>query len=109
LQAATRNARLQHQRLKAEAGRQRQITRMQQFLTSGDPILVAEALAWVQVNPGVLDTSQLPLDLLIRLPPEATLVDRSSLGIAIETHLQRLAWSEPQVCHYLQQQLARLV
>lgn len=56
LQAATRNARLQQQQLNAEAGRQRQRTRMQQFLTSGDPILVAEALAWVQLNPGVLDT-----------------------------------------------------
>ena len=58
LQTATRHARLQQQQLKAEAGRQRQLTRMQQFFTSGDPILVAEALAWAQVNPGILDTEQ---------------------------------------------------
>ncbi|KAM3114062.1 hypothetical protein [Phormidesmis sp. 146-33] len=30
---------------------------MQQFLASGDPILVAEALAWADINPGVLDIS----------------------------------------------------
>ncbi|MBD2070540.1 hypothetical protein H6F93_24005 [Leptolyngbya sp. FACHB-671] len=44
----------QHQRLKAEAAEQRHIARMQQFLDSGDPILVAEAMAWVRANPGVL-------------------------------------------------------
>jgi hypothetical protein len=47
-------AQVQHQRLKAEAAEQRHIARMQQFLDSGDPILVAEAMVWARANPGVL-------------------------------------------------------
>jgi len=31
---------------------------MQQFLSSGDPILMAEAIAWAAINPGVLDEEQ---------------------------------------------------
>jgi hypothetical protein len=34
---------------------QAHVDRMRQFLTSGDPILMAEAIAWADVNPGVLD------------------------------------------------------
>jgi hypothetical protein len=29
--------------------------RMQRFLDSGDPILMGEAIAWAQFNPGVLN------------------------------------------------------
>jgi hypothetical protein len=47
-------AQAQHQRSKAEAAEQRHIARMQQFLDSGDPILIAEAMAWARANPGVL-------------------------------------------------------
>ncbi|MBD1997036.1 hypothetical protein H6G00_10435 [Leptolyngbya sp. FACHB-541] len=47
-------AQAQHQRLKAAAAEQRHIARMQQFLDSGDPILVVEAMAWARANPGVL-------------------------------------------------------
>ena len=57
-QEATRLTHAQHQQIKSEALQRRQIQRMQQFLESGDPILMAEAMAWAQVNPGVL---QLPL------------------------------------------------
>jgi hypothetical protein len=73
LQEATWLAQSQQHRIQAEAGLQRQVARMQRFLDSGDPILVAEAMAWAQVNPGVLnmspsqrsllaDSSRLPLD-----------------------------------------------
>ena len=37
-----------------------QIERMQQFLDSGDPILIAEATAWAQVHPGVLQMYESP-------------------------------------------------
>ncbi|GAB4379748.1 MAG: hypothetical protein Kow00121_34520 [Elainellaceae cyanobacterium] len=63
-QEATRIAQLQRQRIKSEAAIQRQIDRMQQFLDSGDPVLVAEAMAWAQVNPGILNHNQLQLVLL---------------------------------------------
>lgn len=45
----------QQQRLKQQACEARHIARMQQFLDSNDPILVAEAISWAQVNPGVLE------------------------------------------------------
>jgi hypothetical protein len=45
------------QQIKQEASNAKLIARMQQFLASGDPILVAEALAWANINPGVLDVS----------------------------------------------------
>ena len=64
LQEATRLAQFQHPQIQAEAGLQRQVVRMQQFLDSGDPILVAEAMAWAQVNPGVLNVSLFQRSLL---------------------------------------------
>ena len=56
-QAAVHMAYKQQQQLKQQASEARQIARMQQFLDSDDPILMAEAIAWAQVNPGVLNTS----------------------------------------------------
>ncbi len=105
LQAVARSARTQ--RLKAEAANQRQKTRMQTFLNSGDPILVAEALAWIQANPGVLEVSQPQLDLLTKHQPEATFVERSVILAAIESQKQRLTWSEQQVVHALQQRFGK--
>ena len=61
VQEAAREARSHYQRTQAAAATQRQIDRMQQFLASGDPILMAEAMAWLQVNAGLLpDVGQLP-------------------------------------------------
>ncbi len=45
------------QQIKRQASNAKLIDRMQQFLKSGDPILIAEALAWAEINPGVLDVS----------------------------------------------------
>lgn len=53
-QEAVRLANEQQQRIKQEAFKPHQIMRMQQFLASGDPILISEALAWAQLNPSVL-------------------------------------------------------
>ena len=64
VQEATRLAQSQYPQIHVEAGLQRYIVRMQQFLDSGDPILVAEAMAWVQVNPGVLNVSPFQRSLL---------------------------------------------
>jgi len=38
----------QQEQLKSETAERRQQERMQQFLDSGDPILMAEAIAWLQ-------------------------------------------------------------
>ena len=51
----------QRQQVKQEQSRQRQIARMQRYLDSGDPILIAEAIKWGQQNPGVLEFHQLQL------------------------------------------------
>jgi hypothetical protein len=69
-QEAFRMANEQRQRIKQEAVEARIVARMRQFLHSGDPILVAEALAWAQVNPGVLEVNQLslPIDSLTNSP-----------------------------------------
>ena len=75
---------------------------MQQFLDAGDPILVAEAMAWAQVNPGVLQANQLQLSLLQGFLKGQS-GNRSSILAAIEVQTQQLAWSAQQVSHYLQQ------
>lgn len=76
---ATRIAQAQHYQIKAQAAEGRQIARMQQFLDSGDPILVTEAIAWAQVNPNVLSMS--PLQLLL-------LEERSHWGESKEVNSQ---------------------
>jgi hypothetical protein len=56
IQEATRLTSAQHQQIRSEAADRRQIDRMQKFLDSGDPILVAEAMSWAQVNSGILQS-----------------------------------------------------
>ena len=53
------------QQIKVEANQSRQIARMQRFLASGDPILIAEALAWAEVNPNILDVSAVDLSAIL--------------------------------------------
>ena len=60
-QEADRSAQRQRRQLKRQASQLKQVARMQQFLESDDLILVAEAMAWAAVNPGILDFNQLPL------------------------------------------------
>ncbi|MDX2242509.1 MAG: hypothetical protein NW224_17620 [Leptolyngbyaceae cyanobacterium bins.302] len=45
----------QQQHLKQQASEARQVALMQRYLESNDPILMAEAIAWAQINPGRLD------------------------------------------------------
>jgi hypothetical protein len=56
-QEASKIAWQHQQQIQQQASNQKVIARMQQFLDSGDPILVAEALSWAEVNPGLLDIS----------------------------------------------------
>lgn len=53
-QEASKMAWQRQQQIKREASNAKLIARMQQFLDSGDPILIVEALAWSEINPGVL-------------------------------------------------------
>lgn len=46
------------QQLKQQRSRAKRLAQMQEFLASGDPILMAEAFAWAQMNPGMLDLRQ---------------------------------------------------
>ncbi|HEY9658971.1 MAG TPA: hypothetical protein V6C65_11000 [Allocoleopsis sp.] len=102
---AAKLAQAQHHRIKAQAAEQQQIVRMQQFLESGDPILVAEALAWAQVNPDVLQLNGLQLSLLSASPPQQG-SDCPAIMAAIQHQIEQLQWSDEQVCHALQQRFA---
>jgi hypothetical protein len=104
VQEATRIARSQQQRIQSQAAQQRYVARMQQFLNSGDPILVAEAIAWAQLNPDVLQLNGLQLSLLTTT---GQLVDRLSILAEIETRIQTLGWSEDQITEALQQHFAK--
>lgn len=92
----------QQQRMKHEASEAKLIARMNYFLASGDPILVAEALAWAQVNSVLLEVNQLTL-----LSNNETIVesmDLLALWAAIVIEIQRLAWLPDQVSSYLYEQ-----
>ena len=60
-QEADRSAQRQRRQLKRQASQLKQVVRMQEFLESDDLILVAEAMAWAVINPGILDFNQLSL------------------------------------------------
>ncbi len=51
---AKRQAVKQQPMIAGQRGQAKVIARMQGYLQSGDPILMAEAIAWAEVNPGVL-------------------------------------------------------
>ena len=53
-QAAVQEACEQQQQMRQQASEAKVIARMQHFLDSGDSILMAEALAWAAINPGLL-------------------------------------------------------
>lgn len=58
LRTAYHQAYQHQQRIQRQASEARHRARMQQFLDSHDPILIAEAMAWAALNPGALDTSR---------------------------------------------------
>ncbi|MBE9009069.1 hypothetical protein IQ250_02480 [Pseudanabaenaceae cyanobacterium LEGE 13415] len=59
-EAAIQLATEQQHNIQPSALSPKQVERMQRFLESGDPILIAEARAWAILNPGVLKISSSP-------------------------------------------------
>jgi hypothetical protein len=107
------------ERVRSETHQTAYIARMQQFLTSGDPILMTEALAWAEVNSDVLNLEQLnwpaaeaapqnhhvSANRLIHPPPVQQISpqsllrtpnDFSDLLVAISIRLRQLAWTAAQ-------------
>ena len=84
-----------------DAPSQKQIERMQQFLSSGDPILIAEATAWVHNHPGILDLK--PVRSSFVNPETELIYDWSGILAAISVRIQRLRWSQQIVSEQLQQ------
>ncbi|MGJ3250805.1 MAG: hypothetical protein ACFE0J_06705 [Elainellaceae cyanobacterium] len=79
-QEASRLAWQHHQRIKLEAAERRQIARMQQYLDSDDPILIAEAVAWAQVNPGVLQVNSRQMSMLADFSGEDSGIGKGAIA-----------------------------
>lgn len=82
--------------IRQEAKQAAYIARMQQYLESGDPILTTEALAWAEVNPGVLSVERVSLPLL-KQPEEDSPRHLSDLLALISVQVERLQWTRQQV------------
>jgi hypothetical protein len=90
---AAREAGEQQMRIRAEAQQQAYVERMQGFLESGDPILMAEASAWAEINPGVLNEERLVV-LALR-----DAVQAFWLGLqALLPQMQRMFWGGSAGC-----------
>lgn len=101
--------------------------RMQQFLDSGDPILVAEALSYFQAQPVNLQCSTAPAGTALRnhessqffmgwgsdvglrsdIPPAENGEDLSDLLATITIEIRRLGWAKEQVVEHLWQQFGK--
>lgn len=90
-QEAGRNAQRRRRRIKQERLQVDRVAQIQQFLQSDDPILMAEALAWMQINSGAIVQLALPFDVLS----------------AIAQQIQRLGWLQRQVGDRLSQQFGK--
>ena len=116
---AAKEQRAEEQRLAREAQAasrcDAKAQQMRQFLASGDPILRAEALAWMQENPGIIDDADIAAPMQFSLPlfnlevafefdrePPPEPLDFSEILAAISFQLQRLGWDKEQVRQHLQ-------
>jgi hypothetical protein len=83
----------QQEQHRNEVARVKQIERMQQFLNSGDSILVAEAMTWAQAHPYVLDFRRwvITFDSSIKMSHE-------HLQLAIAYLYHQFGWDTQQVC-----------
>ena len=86
---------------KAKARAATYAKRMQQYLASGDPILMAEAFAWVERNPDLVP--QVRPSLPMKEPPQLDeqAFHQADLLAAIAVQLQRLQWTPTQVSDHL--------
>ncbi|MEX0268954.1 hypothetical protein AB3R30_07420 [Leptolyngbyaceae cyanobacterium UHCC 1019] len=96
-QAASQSAHQQVNQIRQQAKQAAPIARMQQYLESGDPILMAEAVAWAEINPGVLQVERLNLPLFAALELDDSARDLSGVLAAISVHIQRLKLTREQV------------
>jgi len=94
---ASQSAHQQVDQIHLEAKQAAPIARMQHFLESGDPILMAEALAWSAINPGVLQVERMSLPLIEALELDDSARDLSGVLAAISVHIQRLELTREQV------------
>jgi len=83
--------------IRLEAMQAAPIARMQRYLESGDPILMAEAMAWAEINPGVLQVERTNLPLFEALELDDSARDLSDLLATISVHIQRLELTREQV------------
>ncbi|MBM0745155.1 hypothetical protein JOY44_27135 (plasmid) [Phormidium sp. CLA17] len=96
-QAAAQSADQQVNQIRFEAMQAAPMARMQRYLESGDPILMAEAIAWAEINPGVLQVERLNLPLFETLELDDSARDLSGVLAAISVQIQRLGWTREQV------------
>ena len=96
-QAASQSADQQVSQIRQQAKQAAPIARMQRYLESGDPILMAEAIAWAEINPGVLQVERLNLPLFEALELDDLARDLSGVLAAISVQIQRLGWTREQV------------
>ncbi len=106
-QAAAQSADQQVNQIRFEAQQAAPIARMQQYLESGDPILMAEAIAWAEINPGVLRVERLNLPLFEALELDDSAHDLSGVLATISIQIQRLGWTREQVGDRLEQLLGK--
>lgn len=102
-QEASRLAHQQTRRIQNEARQKAYIDRMQRYLESGDPILTAEALAWAEINPGILqiESVSVPSDQGLAAIDVEEVRDLSDLLAAIAVQIARLRLTPTQVCDRL--------
>ncbi|MBM0745526.1 hypothetical protein JOY44_29340 (plasmid) [Phormidium sp. CLA17] len=93
--------------IRLEAMQAAPMARMQRYLESGDPILMAEALAWADINPGVLQVERLNLPLFEALELDDSARDLSDVLAAISVQIQRFGWTREQVGDRLEQLLGK--
>ncbi len=94
---AVRSAQQQVTQIRQEARQAARRAQMQQYLESGDPILMAEALAWAAINPGVLQVEHTNLPLIDKPSLDNPPRNLAELLAAIAVHIQRLQWTREQV------------
>lgn len=106
---------------RAEAHQAAYLARLQRYLASGDPILMAEAIALSQTSPGRTSPNKPPSEVAVALPevvqPSALFLsekpvlpppqpndpdDLSNILVAISVHVRRLQWSAAWVGDRLQ-------
>ena len=78
-----------------------QIDRMQGYLDSGDPILIAEALLWAEANPGILPVEATPTPIRDGVAEEEQIRELTDILAAIAVQIERLQLAKSDIHHHL--------